>query len=120
MEQDALFGFIFPNLVPLWFPGPAGAVMFQIIPTGPETSLIRHDFYFPSHEITPERQEFIDWITNTLFPEDQVLFERVQKGLHSKGYRQGKFVVDRNHPEFSEHHLHFFQRHVCEALMGAR
>ena len=23
VEQDALFGFIFPNLVPLWFPGPA-------------------------------------------------------------------------------------------------
>ncbi|MFO1170360.1 MAG: aromatic ring-hydroxylating dioxygenase subunit alpha [Hyphomicrobiaceae bacterium] len=119
LEQDALFGFIFPNLVPLWFPGPAGAVMFQIIPTGPETSLVRHDFYFPSREITPERQEFIDWITNTLFPEDQVLFERVQKGLHSKGYRQGKFVIDRRHPEFSEHHVHFFQRHVYEALVGA-
>jgi choline monooxygenase len=118
VEQEALFGFIFPALVPLWFPGPANAVMFQIIPTGPETSLIRHDFYFPSREITPERQELIDWVTKTLFPEDRGLVERVQKGLHSKGYRQGKFVVDREHPEFSEHHVHFFQRHVYEALMG--
>ncbi|MEZ5923362.1 MAG: aromatic ring-hydroxylating dioxygenase subunit alpha [Hyphomicrobiaceae bacterium] len=116
MEQQALFGFIFPTLVPLWFPGPANAVMFQILPTGPETTRIRHDFYFPTRELTAERQHLIDWISDTLFPEDQRLFERVQKGLHSNGYRQGKFVVDRAHPEFSEHHVHFFQRLVYEAL----
>lgn len=87
---------------------------------GAEHQLVRHDFYFPTREITPERQEFMDWITNRLLPEDQVLFERVQKGLHSKGYRQGKFVVDRDHPEFSEHHVHFFQRHVYEAMVGER
>ena len=42
--------------------------------------------------------------------------ERVQKGLRSRGYSQGRFVVDRDRPEFSEHHVHFFQKMVHDAL----
>ena len=30
--------------------------------------------------------------------------------------RQGRFVVNRDHVEFSEHHVHFFQRFVHQAL----
>jgi choline monooxygenase len=40
----------------------------------------------------------------------------VQQGLHSRGYTQGRFVVDRNHSEFSEHHVHFFQKFVKDAM----
>jgi len=51
--------------------------------------------------------------------EDVGLCEGVQKGLHSLGYQQGRFVVDRDHPEFSEHHVHFFQKMVLDSLRGA-
>ncbi|MEM7116972.1 MAG: aromatic ring-hydroxylating dioxygenase subunit alpha [Chloroflexota bacterium] len=117
LTQDSLFGYIWPNLIPLWFPGSPSAVLFQVIPTGPESAVARHDFYLTHLEPTAQEQEFIDWIDQVLVPEDQVLCERVQKGLHSRGYRQGKFVVNRDHVDFSEHHVHFFQRFVYRALM---
>jgi len=117
IEQDSLFGYIWPTLIPLWFPGTASAVLFQVIPTGPDSSIARHDFYFASAELSPQELEFIDYIDRELVPEDVALCESVQRGLHSRGYRQGKLVVDRAHPEYSEHHVHFFQQMVYRALV---
>ena len=98
------------------FPGSPSLIMFQILPTGPETSRERMDFYLLGSTPTEQEQHFIDFITGVLVPEDVGLCEGVQKGLHSLGYRQGRFVVDRTHPEFSEHHVHFFQKMVHDAL----
>lgn len=119
LRQDSLFAYVWPTLVPLWFPGPPGAVLFQIIPTGPETCIARHDFYFLAVEPSPPEREFMRYIETVLVPEDIALCEAVQRGLHSRGYRQGKLVVDRARPDFSEHHVHFFQRMVYRAVTAA-
>ncbi len=119
VEQDALFGYIWPTLIPLWYPGSPSAVLFQVIPTGPETTLERFDFYFTHRDINDQERRFIDYIKNVLIVEDVGLCEQVQKGLHSRGYTQGRFVVDRDHAEFSEHHVHFFQKFVHDALVAA-
>lgn len=116
VEQDALFGYIWPTLVPLWYPGSTSAVFFQVLPSGPEVTLERWDFYFTSQQISQQEQGLIDYIKNTLVVEDVSLVEKVQQGLHSRGYSQSRFVVDRNHNEYSEHHVHFFQKFVYDAL----
>ena len=118
ISQDSLFGYIWPNLIPLFYPGTPSLVMFQILPTGPETSTVRHDFYFLSPELSDQEKEFSEWVIEVLSKEDVSLCENVQKGLHSRGYQQGKFVVNRNHVEYSEHHVHFFQDLVRQALMA--
>ena len=56
-EQDSLFGYIWPNTIPLFFPGPASLVLFQVIPLEPERSLVRHDFYFAGTELSEQEQE---------------------------------------------------------------
>ena len=119
VEQHSLFGFIWPLVIPLMYPGSPSLAMFQIIPTGVETTRERWDFYLTRKVPNDQERRFIDYIKNVLVPEDVGLCEQVQKGLHSRGYRQGRFVVDRNHNEFSEHHVHFFQKFVHDALMGA-
>jgi carnitine monooxygenase subunit len=116
IEQDALFAYIWPTLIPLMYPGSPSLAVFQVIPTGPETTLERWDFYLANKVPNDQERRFIDYIKNVLITEDVGLCEQVQKGLHSRGYTQGRFVVDRNHPEFSEHHVHFFQKHVLAAL----
>lgn len=55
---------------------------------------------------------------NVLIIEDVSLCENVQRGLRSPGYHQGRFVVDRSQPSFSEHHVHFFQSFVQQALIN--
>lgn len=119
LHQDSLFGYVWPTLVPLWFPGSPAAVLFQIVPTGPESCIARHDFYFLDAEPNRQEREFMRYIEKVLVPEDVALCEAVQRGLHSRGYRQGKLVVDRARPDFSEHHVHFFQSLVFRALAGA-
>ncbi|MEM1198445.1 MAG: aromatic ring-hydroxylating dioxygenase subunit alpha [Pseudomonadota bacterium] len=116
--QASLFGYIFPCQIPLFFPGSPSCAMFQVIPTGPETTLERWDFYFASDEPSQQERDFIEFIKTVLIPEDVGLCEQVQRGLHSRGYTQGRFVVDRERPEFSEHHVHFFQKMVHDALKG--
>lgn len=116
IEQSSMFGYIWPSHIPLFFPGTPSMVMFQILPTGPETSRVRHDYFMLNRTPNAQEQSFMDWFSGTLAMEDIGICEKVQKALHSRGYRQGKFVIDRDHVEFSEHHVHFFQKFVYEAL----
>jgi choline monooxygenase len=116
IEQDATFGYIWPTTIPLMFPGSFSLVLFHVMPTGPETTRERWDFYFLSKDLKPQEQALIDYCTKTLAPEDIALCEAVQQGLHSRGYHQGRFVADPEHVEYSEHHVHRFQRFVREAI----
>ena len=58
------------------------------------------------------------WFSHVLNVEDIDLCENVQRGQHSRGYHQGRFVVDREQVEYSEHHVHLFQHLVLRALLG--
>jgi choline monooxygenase len=116
LEQDATFGYIWPTTIPLMFPGSFSLALFHVIPTGPETTRERWDFYFLSKDLLPQQQALIDYCTKTLAVEDIALCEAVQRGLHSRGYHQGRFVADPEHVEYSEHHVHRFQRFVREAI----
>ncbi len=118
IEQDSMFGFIWPNVIPLFYPGTPSLIMFQVLPTGPETSIVRHDCFLLSHDASPQEKKLMDWFIDVLSVEDVSLCENVQKGLHSRGYQQGRFIVNREHVEYSEHHVHFFQNLVKQALIG--
>ncbi len=119
VTQDAMFGFVHPTTIPLCFPGGASLTVFRVMPTGPETSRERWDFFGPPGEPAPAHLRLVDFVRDVLIPEDVGLCESVQRGLHSLGYRQGRFVVDPSEPSWSEHHVHFFQKMVRDALLGA-
>ncbi|MBT5434433.1 MAG: aromatic ring-hydroxylating dioxygenase subunit alpha, partial [Rhodospirillaceae bacterium] len=40
----------------------------------------------------------------------------VQRGLHSRGYDQGRFVVDESRSGIGEHVVHHFHKMVKDAL----
>ena len=48
--------------------------------------------------------------------EDIPLCASVQKGLHSLGYKQGRFNVDQDRTEVSEHAVHDFQLKWLKAM----
>ena len=45
-----------------------------------------------------------------------MICESVERGLHARCYTQGRFLVDRDRTEISEHALHHFHRLVQTAL----
>ena len=68
---------------------------------------------------TRAEQKVIDFV-HTVRLEDIPICESVQQGLHSKGYRQGRLIVDQDRTDVSEHAVHDFQRQVASALRADR
>ena len=66
-------------------------------------------------ELSEEQQQVVEFI-NVVRDEDIPLCETVQKGLHSRGYSQGRFIANEARSYFSEHAVHDFQRRVLKSL----
>ncbi|MSP82674.1 MAG: hypothetical protein EXQ94_07030 [Alphaproteobacteria bacterium] len=111
--------FLWPNLCLEVFPGAPNLNTFHHVPTGPETTRHVFDFFFENPTPTPEQESAIRYIDQVLQVEDIALVESVQRGLHSLGYNQGRFIVDPGRTDMSEHAVHHFHALVVAALAGA-
>jgi choline monooxygenase len=108
--------YLWPNITLNTFPGCPNLSVLQIIPTGPETCREYWDFYFSSQEPNDEERAAVEYVDRVLQPEDIGLVESVQRGLRSKGYHQGRYIVDAERSDISEHALHHFHSLVLNAL----
>ena len=122
-KGDVDFGFagwfLWPNLTIWAYPGEANLSVLQMNPDGVERTVEFQDWFAKSATPDPQLRDAMDYQKDILQPEDIGLCVSVQKGLRSKGYNQGRFVVDNNLSELSEHAVHHFQKMVASAL-GAR
>lgn len=108
--------FLWPNLT-LWaYPGDPNLSILQMIPDGPERTIEYQDWFVPGGVPSQQLKDAMDYQKDVLQPEDITLCESVQRGLKSRGYNQGRFVVDTDLSELSEHAVHHFQDMVVQAL----
>ena len=107
--------FIWPNVAIEVYPG-GNLNVFHNMPTGPEETHQTIEWYFSDESPTPEEQQIIDYMHKTVRTEDIGIAEIVQEGLRSKGYGQGRFIVDAERTDISEHAVHDFQLRVRQAL----
>ena len=112
--EDFASWLIWPNTVFEYYPGSLLTV-FLNKPLGPERTLQVIEWYRPQAEPSPTEQAVIDFV-DVVREEDIPIVESVQRGLHSRGYRQGRFVVDEEGTGMSEHAVHDFQLKVLRAL----
>ncbi len=121
-KGDVDFGyagwFLWPNLTIWIYPGEANISVLQMNPNGVESCLEYQDWFIPTEKPSKQLKEAMDYQRDVLQPEDISLCESVQKGLNSKGYNQGRFMVDHGKTELSEHAVHHFQHMVMQALGG--
>lgn len=108
---------LWPNWCLEVYPG-GNLTVFHHVPVGPERTVQKVEWYFPPHALTAEEQGVIDFVHGVRL-EDIPICESVQRGLHSLGYRRGRFVVDAGRTEISEHAVHDFQAKVLRALAAA-
>lgn len=120
---DVDFGYagwyLWPNLTIWAYPGEANLSILQMNPEGANKTIEYQDWFVPDGKITDQLRQTIDYQKVVLQPEDIGLCESVQRGLKSRGYNQGRFVVDEDLSELSEHAVHHFQSMVANAL-GAK
>ena len=122
-KGDVDFGyagfFVWPNFTIWIYPGEANLSVLQMNPTAPTQTLEYQDWFTKGGKLSPQLKEAADYQKDVLQPEDIGLCESVQRGLASKAYNQGRFIVDHGKTELSEHAVHHFQSMVVEAL-GAK
>ena len=108
--------FVWPNFAISVYPGEPNLSVIQINPDGPENAVEYLDWFLPSSTPSRQHQDAMTYLKEVLQPEDIALCESVQRGLRSKGYNQGRFMVDRQLTELSEHAVHHFQKMVVESI----
>ena len=108
--------FVWPNLTIWIYPGEPNISTLQMIPAGADRCIEHQDWFIPTPEPSAQLRDAMVYQKDVLQPEDIRLCESVQRGLKSAGYNQGRFVVDADRTELSEHAVHHFQRLVVEAL----
>jgi len=121
-KGDVDFGYagwyLWPNLTIWAYPGEANLSVLQMIPCGPDRTIEHQDWFVPHGKPSKQLVDAMVYQKDVLQPEDIGLCESVQRGLKSRGYNQGRFVVDAELSELSEHAVHHFQSMVVKALGG--
>lgn len=101
--------FLWPNIAFIIIPGARMLLVFQMNPAGPEATAEPLLYFAPGDGLDADSTAAADWFNNHLGPEDVDLVESVQRGLHSRGYRRGRLMVDPDQAEvWSEHFIHHF------------
>ena len=108
--------FVWPNFTIWIYPGEPNLSVLQMNPSAPERCIEYQDWFTLGGEVTSQLADAIAYQKDVLQPEDIGLCESVQRGLRSRGYNQGRFIVDEDLTELSEHAVHHFQAMVAEAL----
>ena len=105
---------MWPNIEFGTLPGERSLGAFRFYPETAEiTRMSGRLLTMPGETVAPER---LDYRWNVLWPEDEALCRSVHIGLKSRGYRQGRFVVDPDHPGIAEHAVHYFQTLYARAM----
>ncbi len=107
---------IWPNTTFYCFPFTDMLATFIMIPLEPERSLLRFGYYKPERPLPKVTEAAIRWMNEELGPEDIELNVTVQKGLRSFGYDQGRYLVDAERSNESEHLVHHFHKLVYDAI----
>src|SRR5699024_11212226 len=89
---------------------------FIMIPAGPEHSILGFGYYCAHDEVPEITKAAMQWMNNDLGPEDIELNKTVQQGLHSFGYNQGRYMIDEQRSNESEHLVYRCRSRVCTAL----
>ena len=108
--------YMFPSLFFSRFAGADGIAMFNFLPLEPEVTRLLFTYYGRQGEMTATEDRMMDYFNDVLGPEDVSLVESVQQGLHSDGYHQGRFIIDKTRDARGEHAVHHFHSLVMEAL----
>ena len=110
----SLFWYVWPTTTINVLPGDGDLLIVTAVPVNHlATRFISYRF---SPDGKPDSEDRRNYLENVLGTEDMLLCESVQRGLFSRGYDQGRFIVDSEDSGVGEHVVHHFHRMVREAL----
>jgi phenylpropionate dioxygenase-like ring-hydroxylating dioxygenase large terminal subunit len=114
VTQHAVW-WLWPNTCLLRYPGRGNFMVFQVVPTGPDTTHETWDFYLETTELDEAEQQSVRYVDEVLQQQDISLVESVQRGMRTPAFDQGRIVYDPSSSGLSEHGVHHFHGLVLDA-----
>ena len=114
--QDVHLWWMWPNTLFMAHPAGDNFSIFVLSPDGPEHTNESIDFYCYAKNPGRTEWEMFEYNSQVINNEDVTVCESVQRNLHSRGFDQGRFMVDRERTYRSEHCLHHFDLMVWNTL----
>ena len=114
VTQHAVW-WLWPNTCLLRYPGRSNFMVFQVLPTGPETTYETWDFFLETTELDEAEQQSVRYVDEVLQQQDISLVESVQRGMRTPAFDQGRIVYDEAGSGLSEHGVHHFHGLVLDA-----
>ncbi|MEX2649464.1 MAG: aromatic ring-hydroxylating dioxygenase subunit alpha [Alphaproteobacteria bacterium] len=112
------FWHVWPNITFGIMPGTENFLAFAMDPVAPTRCLARGQHLRKSGAPRESDQAREDYGNNVLWPEDKAIVESVQRGLASRGYDRGRFILDPDRHDLTEFAAMFFQARIRAALEG--
>lgn len=119
-QTDWFFNFgLWPNATIYAFPYADMVGTFIMMPTGPESSVLRFGYYGVEGRELPEvTKACIRWMNEELGPEDIRLNKSNQLGLRSFGFDGGPYLIGDGITHRSEHLVRHFHKLCYDAIQS--
>jgi len=114
ITQHAVW-WLWPNTCLLRYPGRPNFMVFQVLPTGHDTTYETWDFFLETTELDEAEHQSVRYIDEVLQQQDISLVESVQRGMRTPAFDQGRIVYDEAGSGLSEHGVHHFHGLVLDA-----
>ncbi len=112
---------LWPNTCLMRYPGRSSMIVLHIIPVSESRTLETYDFFLETPEPNEAEKKAIHYLHTVLQAEDIAIVEKVQRGMGTPAFDQGRIVSDPKGSGTSEHALHHFHGLVLGCYQrGAR
>jgi len=118
LKYETYIWFLWPNLVFLSHRGAANFKLQLVMPTGPEDCVFSVESLCLNDPPADADVDGMNFYWDIVVPQDVGAMEAQQLGSHSRGYTQGRLMVDQERGARSEHAVHHFDDLVWRALNG--
>lgn len=116
LHKQLAFWYLWPNTGFSVFPGAPFFIITTFEPDDADTGRLLMKTYGPADMLNNKLFDDFRKARATILKEDVAACESVQRGLHSKGYNQGRFIIDQDKQQVSESGVHHFHLMVLRAL----
>jgi choline monooxygenase len=116
-QNEAFIWYLWPNLIFVTHQAPTNFKILHFLPTGVESS-VETLYCFTLDPPTADDQANIERFATVVQGQDLDAMKKQQTGLHARGYKLGRLMVDKERSWRSEHSVHHFDKMVWEALNG--
>ena len=116
--QDVHVWWMWPNMYLAAHQGPANFKIIRAVPVTPELTFETVDHFFLSDPPSAGETAIMDYFRDLVQPQDIGAMEGQQLGIHARGYKQGRLMVDAERSWRSEHIVHLFDNLVWTSLNG--